>query len=93
MSATIVFIDRPLPSVLNGERNKQRKQHVLADRWMFEPSPDSPGLTYSDYRQGLVLHAELARFLRAGSYNVGNNLKLMKRLFRLHRTRTARMAL
>lgn len=90
MSATIVFIDRPLPSVLNGEPNHQRKQ--LADRWMFEPSPDCPGLTYSDYRQGLELHAELTRFLRVGSYNVGNNLKLMKRLFRLHRMRSAGMA-
>lgn len=92
MSATIVFIDRPLPSVLNGERNKQRKQHSLADRWMFEPSPDSPGLSRNDYRQGLALHAELARFLRVGSNNVSNNLKLMKRLFRLHRTRSAGMA-
>ena len=91
MAATIVFIDRPLPRVLNGEPTS-RHQHSLADRWLFEPSSDCPGYTYADYRQGLVLHGELTRFLRAGSSSVGNNLKLMKRLFRLHRTRTAGMA-
>jgi hypothetical protein len=92
MAATIVFIDRPLPRVLNGEQS-DKHQYSLADRWLFEPSTDSPGFTYADYRRGLVLHGELTRFLRAGSYSVGNNLKLMKRLFRLHRqTRTAGMA-
>ena len=90
MAANIVFIDRPLPRVLNGERSS-RHQQSLADRWLFEPSSDSPGFAYADYRLGLVLHGELTRFLRTGSCSVSNNLKLMKRLFRLHR-QTAGMA-
>lgn len=84
MSATIVSIDR-MPCVLQGEPNNNRyEQQSLIDRWLFEPSHDCTGLTLRDYRQRLALHTELARFLQSGTSSVNSNLKLMKKLTRLH---------
>lgn len=84
MSATIVSIDR-MPCVLHGEPNNNHyEQQPLLDRWLFEPSSDCTGLSLRDYRQRLALHAELARFLQSGTSSVSSNLKLMKKLSRLH---------
>jgi hypothetical protein len=84
MSAIIVPIDRALPCALSGEPSRKQEQPSLSDRWLFEPASDSAGLTLKDYRQRLVLHAELAKLLQSGSTSIASNLKMMKRLFRLH---------
>jgi hypothetical protein len=83
MSAIIVSIDSSMPCVLNGEPI-DKQPNPAYDRWMFEPSSDCAGLKVGDYRHRLALHSELGRFLRAGSFSIGSNLKLMKRLIRLH---------
>ena len=83
MSAIIVSIDR-MPCVLPGEpHDKQFTQRLADHRWVLEPSSDSPGLTFGDYRQTLALHGQLRKLLKSGR-RIGNNLKMMSRVFDLH---------